>query len=734
MLDEATRLVCDLLDADGAWVFTLDAEGSFILAAGHRIPEALAADDCAELRWEPCMCQLAARGGGSDAINVEQCERFARLGGDDGASLYHGSVTLRAGERLLGILNVAFDDRRPLDGDDLNLLSIVGATLSIALRRADLLGRALTDEQAAVEALAAGERRMRSLVQNASEAIMICGADGTPFYISPASERVIGRTPESILGPDGLFDPQLHPDDVERAAAAFNEVVEGGGRSTTLEYRARDGDGAWRNLECVMTNLLDDRDVEGIVVNIRDVTERVRFVQELARRTFFDALTGLPNRTQFLDRLEFAIGRAARSDKTLAVLLVDIDRFNVVNDSIGHAAGDDLLRDVATRLRNVVPAEATIARIGGDEFAALCEECPDDLSAIAHGERLLGALAEPFCVAGRDLVVSSSVGVVTATRPYPSAEELLRDADLALNRAKQTGRGQIIAFDSAMRARTVARMEGEHALRRAIERGELRVLYQPEIDLLTGAVVGMEALVAWQHPERGLVNAGEFIELAEETGLVVPISEWVLAEACSQAKAWRDADPDGALVPVSVNVSTRQIDRTDLPEVVAGAIASTGVDPAGLWIEITESAVMADPAHAIAILEELRDLGVTLAIDDFGTGYSSFAYLRQMPVGVLKIDRSFVAALGRDPADTAVVAAIAELGRALGLTVVAEGVEEREQLDEVVALGCHLGQGYHWSRPLLAADFEAWRSAWTASLVPAAAVMTETSEQDGVTG
>ena len=828
ILDAATRLACDLLGAQRAWVFTVDSSGGFVPAAAHRLPDSLAADGCAELRWGPCKCQQVARTGRADPVNVDRCERFARAEPECTTELRHGSVALRAGARVLGILNVAFADRRELDETDLQLLQIVGDTLSMALQRAELFERAVagqaawfdsigrhasdvvivadesgrmtyispsvlqnlgfypagnvgrydlefvhpddahllvdarrrvidepdtpvvtefrvphadgtwrvyevrvtnrlddehvrglvvnardvTDRRAAEEAVAASERRLRSLVQNASEVLVVLDRDGVPKYVSPAVARVTGFASESVMHSDESFTLHIHPDDLPRATAAFDGLIESGGRSTTIEVRARHADGTWRHYEGVLTNLLGDPDVEGVVANFRDVTERSRFVQELARRTFFDQLTGLPNRTQFLDRLEFAIGRAGREGGAVTVLLVDLDLFHVVNDSLGHAIGDELLREIGRRLRGVAPVEATVARLGGDEFVVLCEQCADSEAAVGFGEGLLGSLKEPFAVAGREVFVTACVGIATSEAPHPSAEDLLRDADLALIRAKRAGRAHVQVFDEAMRARTVARMEGEHALRRAIDRGELRVVYQPEIDLAGGAVVGFEALVAWQHPERGLVNAAEFIELAEKTGLVVPLSEWVLSEACRQARAWRDADPGGPIVPVSVNVSPMQVNRPDLPDVVARAIAGTGIDPAGLWLEITESALMDDPDHAIAILEKVREQGIVLALDDFGTGYSSFSYLRRLPVGVLKIDRSFVAGLGSDASDESVVAAIVELGHALGLTVVAEGVEHRDQAEILADLGCDTGQGYYWARPAPAEQFETWWSGY----------------------
>ena len=432
----------------------------------------------------------------------------------------------------------------------------------------------------------------------------------------------------------------------------------------------------------------------------REITERRVLEEQLTHQAFHDPLTGLPNRILFLDRLDLALVRTERREGKVAVLFMDLDNFKVINDSLGHEVGDRVLLAVAERLENVMEAEETVARFGGDEFTVLLEDVASVSDAERVAERIAEALRAPFYLGGRERFVTTSIGIVLGTSGREPPEELLRYADAAMYRAKASGRARHAVFDPSMNEKALERLELESDLRRALEREEFRVYYQPKVSFGSGEIIAMEALVRWEHPERGLVSPARFIPAAEEIDLIVPMGRWVLEEACRQARRWHDRFTDRLPLKVCVNLSGKQLRHRALVEEVEAALQETGLDPTALDLEITESVVMEDAPSTLATLQELKELGVNLAIDDFGTGYSSFSYLRRFPVDYLKIDRSFVDGLGKDPDDTALVSGIVSLAHSLGLKVVAEGVETAEQLARLRETGCEFAQGYYFSAPL----------------------------------
>jgi len=433
------------------------------------------------------------------------------------------------------------------------------------------------------------------------------------------------------------------------------------------------------------------------LVEVLQRRRRYASALELAHQAVHDALTGLPNRLQVAERLEQALARSARTGCEVAVLFIDLDRFKLINDGRGHAAGDKLLVTVADRLRNVVRSGDVVARFGGDEFVVVCEDQTATLEASLVAGRILDALREPVVVDGQEIFLSASIGIAMADGSG-SPESLLRDADAAMYRAKEKGRARCEFFDATMRTEALDHLEIQSALHRALERDELRVFYQPVVDLTSGAVAGVEALVRWEHPQHGVVSPASFIPVAEETGLIVPIGAWVLDEATAQVARWRERSW-GRNLTVNVNLSARQLRQPDLIPALMAALLESGTDPARLCLELTETTFMEDARSHREALAGIQALGVGLAIDDFGTGYSSLTYLKRLPVSVLKIDQAFVRGLGRDASDTAIVKSVIDLAHALGLVVVAEGVEEGDQVAHLRQLGCDLAQGYFFARP-----------------------------------
>ncbi len=560
----------------------------------------------------------------------------------------------------------------------------------------------ITEREEAQARLAEAETRYRTLVERMPAVTFILADDDvwSALYMSPQVETMLGYAPDEWVA-DRMFRLNvLHPDDRQSVLIANREAARTG-NPFKMEYRviAADGRVVWVRDESVLVRGEDGHALywQGVYL---DITARKELEKQLEHQAFHDTLTGLPNRALFVDRLEHALARSERGTGGIAVLFLDLDRFKYVNDSLGHEVGDQLLVVVGKFLQGCVRPGDTVARLGGDEFTILLEdvERPDDAVCIA--ERITEGLRTPFTLKQHELYITTSIGIVFSSPERNRTSDLLRSADMAMYRAKSRGRARYEVFDISMTSLAVQQLETDNDLRRAIERDEFRILYQPYVELGTGRIVAMEALVRWEHPQRGVLLPQDFIPLAEETGLVAPIGRWVLEEACRQGRLWQRTRPDDPSARVSVNLSAKQFGQAGIVRDVADALQRTDLAADNLYLEITESTAMGDAAGTSATLRELKSLGVHLVIDDFGTGYSSLSYLKRFPVDALKIDKSFVDGLGEDEEDTAIVRAVITLAKALGIEVVAEGVETAQQVAHLWAMGCTMGQGSYFSEPL----------------------------------
>jgi diguanylate cyclase (GGDEF)-like protein/PAS domain S-box-containing protein len=570
-------------------------------------------------------------------------------------------------------------------------------------RARDAETQLIRSEAARAEALAS-ERRLHSLIQNATDLIVILDAESRISYASPAAEHVWGfRSADLLQTPIANL---IHEDDRLTAGGILDEAHRRAGATLNVELRLRDARNDWRDCEVTVTNRLEQAGVDGIVLTCHDITDRKAYEQQLRRLAFRDSLTGLANRALLLDRLERALQGSHRLERPVAVVFLDLDNFKVVNDSLGHAQGDELLVEVARRLSACVREGDTAARLGGDEFTLLLEDATE-ADAVRVAERVVDVLSSQIQLGERSVVVSTSLGVaVSAANGEERPESLLRKADLAMYQAKAGGKARWVIFDPSMEARALQRLELETDLREAQGHDQFRLVYQPILSLNDRRVIEVEALLRWRHPRRGMVSPAEFVPVAEETGLIEALGQWVLEQACRQVRLWHDRFPAAPPLVMSVNLSARQLQQPHLVDLVASIMRDTGVDPTTIKLEITESAIMQDPEVASRTLSGLRALGVRLAVDDFGTGYSSLSYLKRFPVDTLKIDRSFVDGVGRDTHDTAIVRSVIELARTLGLTVTAEGIETPMQESCLQRLGCDRGQGYLFAKPLPPAEVE----------------------------
>jgi diguanylate cyclase (GGDEF)-like protein/PAS domain S-box-containing protein len=577
-----------------------------------------------------------------------------------------------------------------------SILDALAAQLTLALGRVDA-ARAVY--------VARTERRFHSLVQHSSDLITLLDAERRVIYQSPAIAAVLGRSPSSLLGLP--LNDLVHPDDLLAVQAQLTKVLHGGrGSSIGFECRLANSEGQWLTVDVAATNLIDEPDVGSIVLNSRDVTERRALEGELKRQAFHDTLTGLANRALFLDRLAHAMDRGDRTLDPVAVLFLDIDDFQTVNDSLGHPAGDLLLVAVAGRLKAATRPGDTVARFGGDEFAVLVETGAMPQAAEEVARRIAEVLAPTFRVNDSVLAVRASVGIALGKRPEDNPDSLLRDADLAMYLAKRNGKGRFEMYRPDMHAAAINRLETVADLRRGLEAGQFEVFYQPIVDTHTHQLDGAEALVRWRHPTRGIVPPIEFISIAEGTGLIVPLGVRVLRDACHQAEAWRQSGLVDEHFYISVNLSARQLTDPALLDDVSRALSDSGLPASALILEVTESTLVEDLDVTLPCLQALRALGLRLAVDDFGTGYSSLSYLADLPVSVVKIDKSFIDRITRDADGVAMVRGLIDLSRALGLTCTAEGVERDNQLAVLDELGCESVQGYLFAKPTSASEAE----------------------------
>ncbi|HLY73723.1 MAG TPA: EAL domain-containing protein [Planctomycetota bacterium] len=560
----------------------------------------------------------------------------------------------------------------------------------------------ITERKQAEEALRASEERYALAAQSVNDGLWDWNLKTNEVYYSERWKAMLGCEGEDIGNTPFEWFRRVHPDDLAQVQSLLQDHLEGRSPTFESEHRMRHKDRGYR---WVLSRGLAVRNGSGRAYRMvgaqSDTTQRKLAEEQLIHDALHDALTGLPNRTLFVDRLSHRIRHSRREkDRLFGVLFLDLDRFKLVNDSMGHSAGDQLLVETSRRLEQAVRPGDTVARLGGDEFAVLLEDVTEPGDAVRVAERIQTSLKNPIKLENQEVVSTASIGIAMSQTGYEKAEDVLRDADTAMYRAKSEGRARHEVFDSAMHARAVSLLKIENELRQAIEREEFRVFYMPIVSLATGRIDGFEALVRWQHPERGLVSPFDFMGVAEDAGLIIAIDRWVLRRACHEVRTWQQKYPDGDRLTVSVNLSAKQFHHSDLVDTIRGAITDSGLPGESLGIEITEGVLIDNTSTAGAMLGEMRKLGARIYLDDFGTGYSSLSYLQRFPIDAVKIDRSFVSRLGPKAEGHEIVQAIVTLAHNLGMRVIAEGIESSDQLALLRRLKCGYGQGWLFSKPI----------------------------------
>ena len=672
------------------------------------VSERRAADDVMRRQWgaiEASMDGMAIVDGGgrveyaNDAIvSIYGYSSAASLLGKSWKMFYSGDDLTRVDEEILPTVQETGHWRGEVYGtrqdgttfpQEISLTQLKDGGLTVVVR--DITQRHLDEK-----ALRDSQERYALAVRGANDGLWDWNLRTGNIYYSSRWKALIGYADDELGAAPDEWLSRVHPDDIEILQAKISAHVGGASEHFESEHRLRHKDGQYRWLLCRGSALKDQNDVVyRIAGSLSDITDRKQIEERLRHDAFHDALTGLSNRALLIDRLSHALTRVnRRGDYIFAVLFLDLDRFKMINDSLGHTLGDQLLVTVARRLRECVRPDDTVARLGGDEFVVLLDGVQDVEEASTIADRIQKSLMSPISLGDHEVVTSASIGIAASSRKYEHPEQILRDADLAMYRAKTLGKSRQEIFDGDMQHHMLLRFELESDLRGALDRGELSVYYQPIISISDGSVVAFEALVRWSHPERGMVPPSIFVPIAEETGLVLPIGDWILETACRQMKEWLPNLPADRLVSVHVNLSGRQFRHPDLVENVRATLERVGLEPRRLGLEITESVVMDNAASAAERLEQLRSVGVQLQIDDFGTGYSSLSYLHRFPIDTLKIDRSFIRDMLSDRKNIEIVRSITALAHELGMRVIAEGVETADQLAQLRKLGCERAQGH----------------------------------------
>jgi diguanylate cyclase (GGDEF)-like protein/PAS domain S-box-containing protein len=576
--------------------------------------------------------------------------------------------------------------------------------------------RDITDRKRSEEALRASEERWSFALEGAGDGVWDCDLTTNTVIFSKRCEQMLGFAESELTNGFADWQRLVHPDDLPSVMANVQACIAGTKPKYVYEARMQCRDGSWKWIltrGMVVRRAPDGKPLR-MVGTHSDITDRKAMEEELLTAARIDRLTGLANRALLMDRLQLTIAQHKRFNEfRYAVLFMDFDRFKMVNDTLGHGVGDQLLREIARRLSGAVRAvdsvshgsnRASASRLGGDEFVILLTHLRCDADAGLVAERILDAISAPYNIDGREIISTASIGIVTSEYGHDSAEDILRDADTAMYEAKSAGKGRAARFDESMRTRVQRKVDLESGIRRALDTGQLLLHYQPIISLKTGKIESFEALARWQHPEHGMISPGEFIPVAEETGLILPLGEWVFRQACRQIAVWRALLGNDMVPPISINLSRAQLSLHNLPEKLRDIAVANGIEPSAIYLEVTESAVMADTERAVKVLNRIKELGFQVHLDDFGTGYSSLSSLHQFPIDVLKIDRAFVANLSRGAEFAAVVGAIVTLARNLKIAVIAEGVETIEQLEQLKSIECQSTQGYFFARPMPAAE------------------------------